>query len=153
MTKNIELLSKAMDRILENPQNHDQTAWIARKYDEAGGICGTTMCLAGHVAVQAGAQMPNPLDLDWDGAWYLDKHGKMRSYHEIWNEDEDYTNPDGIREVAFWAADQLGLTYEEREYLFFYFGDADGLKKRVANVIQAWEKGEDFVPSWEDVED
>lgn len=139
---NIELLKGAMNRILEDPSKHDQTSWITKKYDEEGGVCGTTMCLAGYVAVEAKAELPNVLDPEWDGQWLLDAEGKLRDYYEEnWGAD----GPE-ICEVAEWSEQKLGLTYEEKEYLFFGFVDAEQLKSRVDRVVQAWENGESYDP-------
>lgn len=148
---NIELLSKAMDRILVDPTKHDQNSWISRKYDEYGGVCGTTMCLAGHTAIEAGAQMPPVLNPHWDGDWYLNSEGKFAEFDDGW--DENGFDINKAKEISLWASDKLGLTYEEREYLFYCFGDADELKRRVHNVIEAWEKGETFIPDYMEEED
>lgn len=102
MQKNPELLRAAMNRILKNPAGHDQTAWIARNYDEDGGVCGTTMCLAGHVAIEAGAEVPKWTDPSWDGDWYLDADGKVREYYERYD-DEDIVEVSLSLPTTSWA--------------------------------------------------
>lgn len=143
--KNPELLRTAMANILANKKLHSQTSWIERQYsDDDGEMCGTTMCLAGWAALAAGAEMPPVLDKDWDGQWHVDKNGKYRTDDE-WVEEAVYgENPDEIDEVWRFASKKLGTDYEEREYLFYFFGDADELASRVDDVATAWESGRSF---------
>lgn len=150
MEKNPELLRKAMANILKNPKLHDQSAWIQRNYDEDGGMCGTTMCLAGHVAAVGGGELPPVLSADWDGEWHIDRYNKFRTSDEYaeasWYSEDG--NEDEIREVWAWSSEKLGLNYIEREYLFYFFGNAEELAERVEKVATAWENGEDFEPEY-----
>lgn len=145
--KNPDLLRAGMVNILTNTSNHDQSAWIAKKYDEAGGMCGTTMCLAGHVAVVAGAEFPPVMSKDWDGEWHVNDEGKYRTQEEYaeysWNGGDER-----VRELYMWASEKLGLSYDEREYLFYFYGDAEDLAERVDQVAAAWESGKEFVPDY-----
>ena len=143
--KNPELLRTAMANILANKKLHSQSSWIERQYsDNDGEMCGTTMCLAGWTALAAGAEMPPVLDKDWGGQWHVDKDGKYRTADE-WVEEAVYgENPDEIDEVWRFASKKLGTDYQEREYLFYFFGDADELASRVDDVAAAWESGRSF---------
>lgn len=144
--KNPELLRTAMANILKNKKLHSQAAWIERQYsDDDGEMCGTTMCLAGWAALAAGAEMPPVLDKDWDGEWHVDKDGKYRTADE-YSEAVYYSddNPDEIDEVWRFASKKLGTDYVEREYLFYFFGNADELAERVEDVATAWESGRSF---------
>lgn len=143
MNKNPELLRKAMANILKYPETHDQNAWIEKKFDVDGGMCGTTMCLAGHVAVVAGADLPPVLDPTWDGEWHLNEEGKFRTSGQY--RDHLYQEGDeDILETHKWASKALGMGYEEKDYLFYFFGNAEELANRVDEVASAWEQGEEW---------
>ncbi len=140
--KNPELLRAAVKNILIDPSKHNQNSWISRKYDEQGGVCGTTMCLAGYVAMEAGADLPPVADPEWDGDWHLSPEGKFRTSEQYMWEDTNTV------EVSDWSAKKVGLDYEEREYLFYAFVGAEEIAQRVEDVIEAWDEGKAFDP-WE----
>lgn len=104
---NIQLLKKTRDHILMYPDEHNQNLWF----------CETSMCIAGHAAVLAGAKVVNDIDFGIG----LQANGDWISAPE-------------------YAGSNLGLTREEREYLF-YCMDNETAIKRMDQVIQYWEEG------------
>lgn len=99
------------------------------------------MCLAGHVAVQAGAAQPSLEDVVNDIEWFVKPDGSLGSEYE-------YHDSGDVVRVNRWASDKLGLNVYEREYLFFFFGDADALNQRVGRLIELWESGQEM-NDWE----
>lgn len=82
-------------------------------------VCGTRMCIAGHAAVMSGkAKVAS--SLAW-GDYFVDMDGQDVTASEI-------------------AQDELDLTEEEREYLFFCMDNEIAIK-RMDQVIQLWEDG------------
>lgn len=61
---NAKRLQKVLDYITENPLEHDQYVYARRTH------CGTTMCFAGHGAVQAGHKLQFSIGGD---AYYTDQ--------------------------------------------------------------------------------
>ena|SRR5690349_4695053 len=124
MTKNIELLKQVKDSILMDPDSHDQKTWF----------CDTSMCIAGHAAVMSGATVQASRNYS-DLLEMVDEHGNMIHPPE-------------------YAQEALGLSDDEREYLFYCMNNAVSLK-RMDQVIQLWEEGKeiDDLPEEELIED
>lgn len=108
---NVDLLKKTRDHILLFPETHDQSTWH----------CETTMCIAGHASVLAGAKLARGVDFSGDPATFM------------------YFEGDLINAASF-AEEELGLTETEANYLFFCM-DEDVAVKRVDQVIALWEEG------------
>lgn len=104
---NVQLLKKTLEQILKFPETHNQEDWH----------CGTTMCIAGHAAVMAGAELKAESD------------GTVRLWH------------DGVVVSASRFADEkLGLTDFEFNYLFFCMDNETSIK-RLEQIIALWEAG------------
>jgi len=112
MAVNLELLNSTLARIKELPQEYRQSTWVSQAENN---VCGTTMCFAGHAAVLAGAEIPNPKKhsiVDWFVA-----EDENNSYLNL--DDAYYSNGDTPNQhVQDFATKALGLTYKQREYLF-----------------------------------
>lgn len=128
---NIELLKKTKEQIILFPEKHDQKTWH----------CSTSMCIAGHASVLAGAKLEVFYPHDPDAYTYL-------------------VDPEGNEVFAsVFAMEALDMTEEERQYLFYCLNDEIALK-RVDHVIQLWEEGktlddvseDEYVPWDEDEE-
>lgn len=104
---NIELLKKTREQIIMFPDKHDQGSWH----------CGTTMCIAGHACVQAGAK----LEIHDNGMTELVYEGRAIS-------------------APCFADDMLDLSNDEYGYLFFCM-DNEVAMKRMDQVIALWEEG------------
>lgn len=103
---NVDLLKRTLDQILMFPETHSQDTWH----------CKTTMCIAGHAAVLAGAKL------------------KVGSYGDtqLWH--------DGMVVSASRFADEaLDLTDFEYNYLFFCMDD-DTAIRRMKQIIALWEE-------------
>lgn len=142
MNKNPELLRNTMATILENRDKHNQGTWISVKYAddstyEEPNICGTTMCFAGFAAVEAGAESPTVSYLLQNDEWWIKPDGSVGT-------DDDYWDSGDVVRVNRWAGEKLGMNPYEREYIFYYFGDADALAERVDKLATLWESGKEM---------
>lgn len=109
---NIELLKKTKAQILAFPEKHDQGSWH----------CETTMCIAGHASVLAGASLRISKDYFGDGITELvDEYGAKV-------------------QASWYASDALDLTENEANYLFLCMDNAIALQ-RIDQIIELWEKG------------
>jgi len=89
------------------------------KHNQKTWVCGTRMCIAGHAAVMSGkAKVAH--SIDW-GDYFVDQYG-------------DDVSPSSV------AQDELSLSPEEYEYLFFCMDNEIAIK-RMDQVIQLWEDG------------
>lgn len=103
---NVDLLKRTLDQIVKFPEKHSQDTWH----------CETTMCIAGHAAVLAGAKLK------------VGYHGNT----ELWH--------DGMFVSASRFADEaLDLTDFEYNYLFFCMDD-DTAIRRMKQIIALWEE-------------
>ncbi len=142
MEKNIQLLRQTMKHILANPQNHNQETWFSPDYGaEDVNMCNTTMCFAGHAAVLAGGQTPNPKT--FDGDWYLKLDGTLSNQNEYVTSLYEDTEQQVLR-VSKWAQRKLGLNPYEYEYLFMFMGDAEDVADRVERLAELWESGQEM---------
>lgn len=109
---NIELLKKTKEQIILFPETHNQKTWH----------CSTSMCIAGHASVLAGAKLVVQHPHSDDPWTYL-------------------VDPNGDEvNASYFAMEALEMTEEEREYLFFCFNNEIAIK-RMDHVIQLWEQG------------
>ena len=110
MPKNIKLLQDTLAFIQANPDKHSQGDWV----DPATEACETTMCFAGHAAILAGGTFDRDIFGElWE--WNVDQE---TGQHVRAEDDWDDGLPDGVVHVADFAQRKLGLTRDERAYLF-----------------------------------
>lgn len=136
---NKELAKSTMAAIKAQPEKHDQDYWVTVNDDSP---CGTTMCFAGHAAVLAGAEIPDPkkhLIADW----YVGPDG---AYHN-WKDAEAGRVPGAIQ-VKFFAQNALGITSDERDFMFADYRTVEELEVAVEELvehgaIQTWEEDYD----------
>ena len=115
---NLAILDKALAYIEEHPEQHEQAVWAEKvslpdeRIEEfEARTCGSSMCLAGHIAVLAGGQ------IDWPKAeWTVDSdglEGRLESYGEY------VFTPSGER-MAIWTFAQqvLGIGLVTANALF-----------------------------------
>lgn len=127
---NKDLLQKTMDLINAKPETHDQNQWVVT---DTHSPCGTTMCFAGHAAVLAGAEIPDPKKHSVSD-WYVDKDGKYlnrNSYNNLKGRARDEATS-----VAFYARTALGLDYDQAEYLFGPDLSREDLEEAVQELIE-----------------
>lgn len=75
--RNISLLEKVRDQILDHPETHDQGVWARVSYDEILGEepviieCGTAACVCGWACQLSGDRfLIHPQDKSWNGSYY-----------------------------------------------------------------------------------
>jgi hypothetical protein len=52
-----QVLRKEADRILAEPTRFNMAEWAVRLFNAVGEMCGTTLCIAGFIATDAGAEL------------------------------------------------------------------------------------------------
>jgi hypothetical protein len=127
MAKNVTLLNATMNLIKANPQLHDQGMWVDP--------CATTMCFAGHAAVLAGATFDKEIwanQEDWDVDPKTGQH--VNPYEYDGGEDEE----NWPIHVAEFAMNKLGLTWEERDYLFNQSRTREQLEQAVSKFSEGY---------------
>lgn len=132
---NAPLLHKVLDHIVAHPDEHDQSLWATRRFDQDGNVCGTRYCFAGHTVVMGMGQGEQLI-------WH------PQTWREIPYQDElqvassgavDLNSADGrIRLIASRAQELLGLTLQESERLFFATNRVD----QIAHMIEVMELAE-----------
>lgn len=126
---NKELLQKTMNLINAKPETHDQANWV---FETSNSPCGTTMCFAGHAAVLAGAEIPDPKK-HLVSDWYVGEGGKYLNYLDYNNLES--RKRDEATSVAFYARQALGLDYEQAEYLFGHDLSREDLEDAVEELV------------------
>jgi hypothetical protein len=114
-TLNVSPVDDAIATILANPETHDQEFWGRRT------ICGTTMCLAGHIVVQAG--------------WLI----KFERFSLVSpsTSTADRCYKDGrFEDIEEQARIEAGLTGDEAQRLFYCFGGVEQLAQRWKEIKQ-----------------
>lgn len=106
---NKELLKLTLDTIQAKPSEYYQGTWVSTTESN---VCGTTMCFAGHAAVLAGAEIPNPKK-HYVADWYVGKDGQYMNWREA-----EAANFGDYQSVAVFARNALGLSYEDSDYIF-----------------------------------
>lgn len=108
---NKELLQETLAWIKTKPADYNQGNWV-QKAEESP--CGTQMCFAGHAAVLAGAENPDPKK-HFIGDWYV-KNDESKSYLNWLDiQKESRSNYTHVQEFA---TNALGLTAADASYLF-----------------------------------
>lgn len=109
---NVELLKKTKEQILLFPETHNQKTWH----------CETSMCVAGHASVLAGAKLVFDKSYGTEAYTYLvDPEGD-----EVW--------------ASQYGMKVLDMTKKEKEYVFYCFNNEIAIK-RMDHLIQLWEEG------------
>lgn len=123
---NKELLKNTLDLINAKPETHDQSNWVLV---EPSTVCGTTMCFAGHAAVLAGVEIPDPKKHEV-ADWYVGKNGEYLNWKQA-----DKVDFSARRPVAEFARDALGLNSEQADYLFGPELDREDLEEAVNELL------------------
>lgn len=123
---NKELLKNTLDLINANPETHHQANWVRV---EPANVCGTVMCFAGHAAVLAGAEIPDPKKHKV-ADWYVGKDGQYLNYEQA-GADGDFN----YVAVSDYARKALGLSNEQANYLFGPDLDRDDLYVAVQELL------------------
>ena len=104
---NLDKLDAAIEWIEAHPEQHDQAYYNAEQ------DCGTTMCLAGVIAMQAG----------WEPAWNL---GHQEALHVFGTRSVKRAGRVGFTSDV--AAEILGANEDQRSALFLEAVDLAGIK-------------------------
>lgn len=123
---NKELLQDTLNLIKARPETHNQSNWVIAN---PASPCGTTMCFAGHAAVLAGAETPDPKK-HVISDWYVGKDGQYVNYGEACG--LGYHETKG---VALFAQNALGLSSEYADYLFHASISRERLEEAVEELI------------------
>lgn len=100
-------LEETMAHIEAHPEGHDQATWGRRT------LCGTKMCFAGTAAVLAGGTLIWIRRATWEhGAFEVLVDGKERV-------------------ISHFAQEVLGLTADQKYYLFFVVDSVEDLRAAV----------------------
>ncbi len=126
MTYNKELLKQTLQRIKTVPMEYNQGHWV--KVEEAN-VCGTTMCFAGHAAILAGAEVPDPKK-HVVADWYVAKDDSNSYLNWRQAEAKDCQEYETVSQFAQRA---LGLNWDEQDYLF----DADRTVEEIEEAVQS----------------
>lgn len=113
------LLEGALIHIKEHPEEWNQGYWGLTT------MCGTTFCLAGHVAILAGAEAPKNIStLDF---WKVNPDGSLYLCGP-----DDWSSE--AMHVSLYAREALGLTQEQAEALFNHSRTLEQLDILVARL-------------------
>lgn len=104
---NVDLLKRTLDQIVKFPETHSQGTWH----------CETTMCIAGHAAVLAGAKLK------------VGSYGDTKLWHD-----------GSVVSASRFADEALDLTDFEYSYLFLCMDDYVAIQ-RMKQIIGFWEQG------------
>lgn len=108
--RNVELIERVMEYILDHPRQHQQGAWISE--------CGTAACFAGWTCLLSGFEQLR------NSAGHL--------YDSLIVDDSD---PDGWAEIPRKAEELLGLTEDEAGILFHPTNTQTMLKRMVGDLV------------------
>jgi|SRR5687768_6894074 len=130
---NVELLKETLEIIEKNPQNYDQSNWVRK---DSNNVCGTAMCFAGHAAVLAGAEVPDPKKHNIND-WYI-MEDENKSYLNYMQYDALYGDANAIS-VRTFATEALGIRWEEADYLFDGDRSLDEIRYAVNELVETGE--------------
>lgn len=108
MAVNVELLTKVMEHIEGNPEEHDQSQW-ARQTE-----CGTKYCFAGHTVFMSG--WTPEFDEDSTAAFCVSGDNEQRCIESL-------------------AKELLGLSGYQAERLFFECEDLPSVRRYVGVLL------------------
>lgn len=114
--KNVKLLQDTLSWIKAHPESHNQGDW--GHYDSEA--CETSMCFAGHAAILSGATFDKDIYLE-ECDWTVNAETGKHVYTEYVEGDDEWDDSDlkpGTEHVADFAAKKLGVSGDERSYLF-----------------------------------
>lgn len=131
---NKELLKETLDIIKLKPSEYDQTSWV--RVEEAN-VCGTAMCFAGHAAILAGAEAPDPKK-HYVADWYVNNSDKAYLNWQQYDAAEWGT----ATSVARFAQAALGLDYDQADYIF----DGDRTVDEIEHAVNTLIETGDYVP-------
>lgn len=143
MTVNLELLNDTLKVIKLNPELHGQSTWVSKAEHTT---CGTTMCFAGHAAVLAGAEIPDPKKHTIDD-WFVakDENNSYLNMSQVYYANDAVPN----QHVQDFATKALGISSEERDYLF----EADRTMDEIELAVQELNETGEIQTMWEEDED
>lgn len=121
---NRELLKNTMALIKYKPETHNQSTWVTM---DDSSPCGTTMCFAGHAAVLAGAEIPDPTK-HLVADWYIRKSDLAYLNYQA----AAGTSMSERKSVREFAKDNLGIIDMEANYLF----DGDRTVEEIELAVQ-----------------
>ncbi len=130
--RNIKLLIKTIDAINKSPELHDQNSWI--DFEGGTNMCQTSMCVAGHTAVLAGAEVPSR-DHYGKYGWTLNISGELLNQND-WEDGDSMT-------VSYFAKEKLGFNADEVDYIFYCFNNKT-VKARLQQLLVLWANDESF---------
>jgi len=147
MALNRDLLFRTLEEIEKFPETHDQNGWFKPVANPVaskdGELCNTSFCFAGHAAVLNGVAHPEPEEWVRTKAfrarqradWYV--HPETRE--SILCEDYEATivaRDAGAVSIEIYAQQILGLTYDQKEQLFYCYGGHAELRAIVEEFIR-----------------
>lgn len=136
--KNLKLLRETMDWINVHPEQHNQGVW--GDYDQE--LCQTSFCFAGHATLLAGGTFDKNVYIE-DQDWTVDSETGKHVQTEYVDVLDEYGEPfdddlkEGTEHVSDFAARKLGLSMEERTYLF----SGARSKEELNEAIDMFEQG------------
>lgn len=127
MAVNRELIKNTMELIKATPEVHHQANWVNTS---AASPCGTVMCFAGHAAVLAGAEIPDPKKHQISD-WYVGTNGEYRNWTQAYEMKASENTP-----VATFAKDAMGVSHREADYMFEPERQVSELELAVAELVE-----------------
>jgi hypothetical protein len=109
--RNVELLEKTMQHILDHPEEHDQKYWFTQTE------CGTAACFAGWACLLSGYE--------------VDRTQTMGSGHDRF----EYVVSESGNFAGHRARDILGLTETEASILFDSYNSREALQLMVKDLV------------------
>lgn len=120
---NVDLLMQVREKIVNEPEKHDQMSWARALSDpRKGGDCGTAYCVAGWAAVLDGQEM----------SWAFSPHAN------------EWRSPYLANGQAVWryAQEALGLDSSEEGTLFDGDNSRESVLDMLDRLIEAGKNGE-----------
>jgi hypothetical protein len=115
--RNVELLEKTMQHILDHPEKHDQNYWFTQTE------CGTAACFAGWACLLSG------YEVNWSSE---DAYTNLSGTRRTWG----VTGSDGEESDAIGSAQELlGLTSQESNTLFCSDNSREALQLMVKDLV------------------
>lgn len=119
---NIEKLEAVLDYIRTHPEEHDQGTWAAKT------DCGTAMCFAGTAVMLAGYEFVWDCGIDGTFSAHLCRVPPGHPDELCrWGQDE-------LAEIPKVAQRELGLTNDQKNWLFFHSDTLDDLEAAVKDI-------------------
>lgn len=146
MALNRDLLFRTLEEIEKFPETHDQNGWfkpVERPVPSKDGeLCNTSFCFAGHAAVLDGVAHPEPEErlgkafrVRQRADWYV----QPETRESIMCEDYEAVlaaQEAGAVSIETYARGLLGLTFDQKEELFYCYGGHVELREIVERFIR-----------------